>query len=351
MQKFNSIIEKDCLQIMQNVKLDPLKDAAVLVTGSNGLLGKCLVYLIYYANQKFGLNCKLYCASLHGPAKDILPLFSDKNLKALQVDLSQPFKIDEKVDFIFHAAGYAQPKKFLADKMKTIRLNVDAVQILLEKAAKDNAKFLFFSSGAVYGVVPDGMLEIPEEYNGNCSTLAPRAVYGEAKRIGETICSFYRADRGVQAYLARIGYVYGPGISIHDYRLLGKFIQSALVNKKIEMNDDGSNLITYGYIADIIQMLLNIILYGKDYCYNVAGQTRISFRQLAEEVAKCCGGVPVLVPPKVADFKSVGTGNKGAAPGIKKYVKEFGNLNLTGLSEAVCRVVTWNIEEFNLERV
>lgn len=343
----NKIIKDDCLNILKNVDLNPLKNSSILLTGSNGLLGQYLVHVIYLANKNNKLNCKIYCASLHGPNRSIKRLLTDKKIIPIQIDLSKPFTISHKINYIFHAACYAQPSKFIRDPFSTVRLNVDATERLLELAKKNKARFLFFSSGEVYGEIPKELIPVPETYNGNCPTTSVRAIYGESKRLGETICSIYRRNYNVKAYIARISHVYGPGISIKDERVLGDFIRKALVEKKIKLLDEGKAIKTFGYIADVIRMIILIILKGKDMIYNVGGIDSVSIRELAEEVGRYCH-VPVIVPKKKSKLKHIGNDTTFVKLDLSKFKKEFNSFSFTPFSVGIAKNIQWNKEEFKI---
>ncbi len=343
----NKIIKDDCLNILNNVDLNPLKNSSILLTGSNGLLGQYLVHLIYLANKNNKLNCKIYCASLHGPNRNIKRLLTDKKIIPIRIDLSKPFSISHKIDYIFHAACYAQPSKFIRDPFSTVRLNVNATERLLELAKKNKARFLFFSSAEIYGEIPKKLIPVPETYNGNCSTTSVRAIYGESKRLGETICSIYRRNYNVKAYIARLSHVYGPGISIKDERVLGDFIRKALIEKKIKLLDEGKAIKTFGYVADVIRMIMLVILKGKDMIYNIGGIDSISIRELAEEVGRYCH-VPVIAPKKKSKLKYIGNDPAFVKLDLSKFKKEFTSFSFTPFSVGIARNIQWNKEEFKI---
>jgi dTDP-glucose 4,6-dehydratase/UDP-glucuronate decarboxylase len=346
----NSIIRQDCLKILKEVDLSSLKDQSVLLTGSNGLLGSCIANVIYFANKELSLNCRLYCVSLHEPSDAIARLLDDGRILAIAADISKGLEFDKKIDYIFHAACYGQPKKYLEDKFKTITLNVDAVRSLLELAKSKCAKFMFFSSADVYGDIPAEVMPAPETYSGNILTTSPRAIYGESKRMGETICSIYRRDHDVGARIVRISHVYGPGLSINDERVLGSFIKKAIFEKEIRMMDSGSAVKTFGYISDVISMILKVMLHGTDFVYNVGGEDRVSILRLAEEVAKHCGNIPVKASKKEERVEHIKTDNRLVGLDISKYEKEFGKMKFVEFSDGIKRTVQWNIEEFGLKR-
>lgn len=349
--EINSIVQEDCIDILNRINLEKLKNSQVLITGSNGLLGKYLVHTIYFSNKLHDLNCKVYCVSLHKPNKEIERLLPDNNIIPIQADLSKQFHFENRVDYIFHAAGYGQVKLWFQDKLKTIAINVDAVRSLLEIARKNKAKFIFLSSAYVYGYIAKDFRPAAETYNGSCSTTAPLAAYSESKRMGETICSIYKNEYNVNAYIVRISHAYGPGISIYDERPLGNFIKKAFLDKEIRLLDEGMSIKTSTYISDIIYMILKVMLEGKDFIYNIGGVEPVSIRTLAEEVAKCCGNVPVIIPRKKAESEHIGIDLGYAGLDISKFIKEFGEVDFVNLSKGIQRTVDWNREEFNIGEI
>jgi len=343
----NRIIESDCLDVLNSLDISPFKNSSILLTGSNGLLGQYLVHLIFLANKNNKLNCKIYCASLHEPNRSIKRLLADKKIIPIKLDLSKPFTIPFKIDYIFHAACYAQPSKFINDPLSTVRLNVNATAILLELAKKNKARLIFFSSAEIYGEIPRELIPVPESYNGNCSTTSVRGIYGESKRLGETLCAAYRRNYDVQTYIARISHVYGPGISVKDERVLGDFIRKALIEKKIRLLDEGGAIKTFGYIADVIGMIMCVMLKGKDMIYNIGGVDSISIRELAEEVGRYCH-VPVIVPKKKSNLKHIGNDPTFVKLDLSKFKKEFHSFSFTPFSVGIARNIEWNREEFKI---
>jgi dTDP-glucose 4,6-dehydratase/UDP-glucuronate decarboxylase len=309
-------------------------------------LGRSLIYVLHFGNELGGLNCKVYGISRHEPNRYMRPLRADQDLVLLQADLAEPFSFDEKVDYIFHAAGYAQPKLFLQEKLKTISLNVETAKALLELARLHGARLVFFSSGDIYGEIPRTMGAVPETYNGNLCPTAPRSIYGEAKRLGESICSIYRNDYNVQVYITRISHTYGPGLGIDDHRVLGDFIRKALLDREIRMLDQGDSIKTFGYISDIVAMLFKVMLEGNSLVYNIGGVDTMTIRQLAEAVAKHSGNVRVILPEGKSSEEHIGSDPKYCQLDISKFVNEFGPVDFMSFSEGIRRTIEWNKLEF-----
>lgn len=335
----NLVIEKDLLESLEKVNLGKLRDKTVLIAGSNGLIGTYITLLLYFANKKQNLNIKVIGISKNEPNELLSATKDNKNFKFYKKNLAQDFEVNESVDYIIHAATYAQPAKFSENKLETIDLNTVVTERLLDICKKNNASFLFLSSSEIYGQAE--VIPTPETYNGNCSTISIRAPYSESKRLGETICSVFK-EGGVDVKIARVSSAYGPGISIHDKRVLGNFLNKALTKKSIELLDDGEQERTWLYISDCVAMLLNILLYGKSFIYNVGGEELVSIKRLAEVICELTDSTYSL-PEKTEDVFMTGAPDRVQLD-ITKVVDEFKLKDFVNLKEGLRRTIEWNKE-------
>lgn len=331
------IIEKDLLNILEEVNLNKLKDKVVLVTGSNGLIGSYIVRLLYLVNKNQNLNIRVIGISKNEP-NDVLSEIKDDNFTFYKKNLAEHFEIKEKVDYVIHGATYAQPTKFLENKLETIKLNTSVTEKLLNICKKNNASFLFISSSEVYG--QSEKIPTPETYNGNSLPTDVRAPYSQSKRLGETICTVFK-ESGLDVKIVRIAYTYGPGISINDRRVLGNFLNKALTKKSIDMLDSGKQERTWLYISDCIVMLLNVMLNGKSLVYNVGGKDSVSIKGLAEIICEITGSE--LSVPEKDDVFMAGAPDKVQLD-ISKLTDEFNIKKFVGLKEGLRRTIEWNKE-------
>ena len=343
----NPIILEDCLNILKLVDLENLHGKNVLLTGANGFLGQHIAYLIQVANER-GLNCNLYCISFHEPSEQIGRILPNDRILWEACDLTKAFPakwLAIRFDYIFHAACPGQPAQFMADPFRTIELNTNVTRKLLEIAKTYRARFVFFSSADVYGEMPEGVDEVSETYNGNCSTLNPRAVYRESKRMGETICSIFKRDFDIDVVILRILSLYGPGISLYDTRVFGNFVRSALMEGKVKMLDRGESRKALGYIADAITMIMQIAFNGHDLVYNVGGVDFITIKKLAEVVAKYCG-VPYEMPQVKSSLQHLGSDPRCIRVNLFKTLRLFSSFSFTSLQQGIAKFVEWNRQEF-----
>ena len=321
--------EYDAIKLKERHKL---RNKTVLITGGNGLIGSNIVNYLQFLNKKEGLNLKLLVHSFSKPV-EWLPV--DENIEYFSSDLNAGFP-EWKFDYLINTATYGTPKKFLQNKLQTIKLNTETYTKLLELARLNNATVLQMSSSEAYGQILDGRGSVDESYNGNVCTFAPRAIYGESKRLSETISKVF-IDEGMDIKIIRLAIGYGAGVKYDDSRFINEFIKKAINNGEIVMLDEGKVLRQLSFITDTIEMILNITLSGKERIYNVGGVDVKSIREIAEVIAQN-EGVEVKLPEVST---SVGGTPKSLILDITRYINEFGCPDFIPYQKGLAKTAEW----------
>jgi dTDP-glucose 4,6-dehydratase/UDP-glucuronate decarboxylase len=249
--------------------------------------------------------------------------------------------IDTNYDLIIHGAGYGQPKKFLADEISTMTLNGMAT-LKLTKSLKEGGTFLFLSTSEIYL----GSLSLPNKESdvGGVSSDHPRAPYVIGKNYGETLmASLNRA--GIDTKIARIALAYGPGTKQDDDRVLNQLVKRGILEGSIRLLDQGQAVRTYCYVADTLEMLLQIILFGKSMTYNVGGTSRISIKGLAELLGEILG-VGVIETETQSFLESA---PQEVALDLGKYINEFGSPDFEDLKVGLRKTIIWQQENLYYE--
>ena len=333
----NKVILQDAERICDRVSLDILGDATILVTGASGLIGTYILACLCHLRER-GIPMRVYAYHLSELPPHVAELVIQGGFKVIRANLAD---FDEyarlpEADVIIHAAGYAQPSRFMANPVATIQVNTSATIALLKRLRSDG-KFLFISSSEIYSGLKKPVLS--ETDIGLTTPSHPRAAYIEGKRCGEAICNAFRAQ-GIHATIARVSLAYGPGTRKHDKRALNSFIEKALCQRKIELLDAGTAVRTYCYVADTVELLWQILLYGKEPVYNVGGRSTVTIADLARMIADMTG-VTVIFPPTEAEIAGA---PEEVRLDLTRVETEFGKTEYVGLEEGLRATIEWQRE-------
>jgi nucleoside-diphosphate-sugar epimerase len=266
-----------------------LEGKKVIVTGATGLIGSFLTdaLLAFSAN---GGNLSLYITGRDGErARKRFPAaFARDDFHFVKADVAAPGSLPPGFDYIIHAASNADPASFASDPAGIMDANYIGTRGLLECARSNNAcRFLFVSSGEVYGEPEGDMAAFREDFCGRVDFLSPRACYPSSKRAAETLCACYHKQYNTDIVIARPCHVYGPTITATDSRAHAQFVRQAAAGNDIVMKSAGAQLRSYCHVADAVAGLLHILLKGGPAnAYNIANPaSTVTIREFAGEVA------------------------------------------------------------------
>ena len=273
----NKIIDDDIKLIIDSqIDWERFSDKTVLISGANGFLPAYIVETLLYLKRKgnkFNVRVIGLVRDRDKAIKRFKDYENDSHLVLIQHDVCNEIFIDEKIDFIIHAASQASPKYYGIDPVGTLNANVLGTINLLRLAVKNNIEsFLFFSSGEVYGEVTKKIIR--EDDYGYLDPTKVRACYGESKRMGENICISYYHQYKVPVKILRPGHTYGPGMQLNDGRVFADFVSSVVKKENIILNSNGSARRNFCYLADATIGFFLVLLNGKNgNAYNIGNPT------------------------------------------------------------------------------
>ena len=218
-------------------------------------------------------------------------------------DVQNVPEFDFPVDYIIHAASNAYPAAYVSDPVGTILSNVQGTNYLLNYAKGHGAKrFLFVSSGEVYGEGDSKIEAFPESYSGYVDPTHFRSCYPASKRAAETLCVSYTKQYELDTVIVRPCHIYGPNTTQSDNRASVQFVSNAMNGEDIVMKSSGSQLRSYCYVADCASALFTVLLDGKSCeAYNIANRdARVTIAGFAQTVAKITGRKVVFAEPDAA---------------------------------------------------
>lgn len=284
----NKIIKEDVDIIIEHFdRWELFRNKVVLISGANGFLPAYLVETFMALDPSWGTSVIALVRNPEKATKRFPHLMSNPRFKLIVQDVSITFDIEEKVDFIIHAASQASPKYYGVDPVGTLSANVLGTINLMKIAVKNNVEsFLYFSSGEVYGEVRADQIPISEDVFGYLDCTNVRACYGESKRMGENICVSYLAQYGVKAKIVRPAHTYGPGMALDDGRVFADFVSNIVKRQNIVLNSDGSAVRPFCYLRDATLGYLRVLVDGVDgQAYNIGNPYQeYSMLDLAQEL-------------------------------------------------------------------
>lgn len=261
---------------------DNFKNKSILVTGANGLIGSYLVdYLSYVGADVYALSRSM---------KKLKKRFNQNSkINFIEQDLNETMSLEQSFDYIVHAASNAHPIAFSTDPVGTMKTNLFGTINLLEHIKNTGGKFLYLSTGEIYGNNLDR--GFTEEDLGLVDTKIVRSCYPESKRAAETLCVSYASQFNLNVNIARLCYVYGSTINDTNSRADAQFLRNAINNENIILKSKGEQKRSYCYVADTACALLFILLNGKNQeVYNVSNPNSIvSVAEYAQILANISG--------------------------------------------------------------
>lgn len=242
---------------------------AVLVTGANGFVGRHLMTIVL----------------------DAIPLL----LEGKRVDLCDESALTRAVKLIqpravIHLAGEASVASSIADPVRTYAVNFGGTLNLLTalKAAGFTGRFLYISSGDVYGAVPKECLPVKED-----QPVRPRSPYAVSKIAAEALCYQWSQTDNLDMVIARPFNHIGPGQG-------RRFAIADFARQIIEMRNGRSEpILRTGDVdvtrdfTDVRDVVLAYKLLLERGCsgqtYNVCSSKQRSVRSLIEQMMTIAG--------------------------------------------------------------
>ena len=333
-------LNTDIDEIVKNLKKYHKKfyGKKFFLTGANGFLGKYFIKVIIEINKKTSNKIKVIANDIKFDNCDI---FKDQNVKIIKKDINRIKKFNYKCNYILHAAGIPSPKNYYKKPIETIFTSITSTKNLLEYAHKIKSKFIFFSSSEIYGNPDKKNIPTKETYNGNVSSIEDRSCYDEGKRVGETLCYFYKIKQKVDICIFRPFNVFGPGMPRNDYRVFPRFFSSIKDNKPITIFKKGNQTRTFCYVTDAITAMFIVTLVGKNFVYNIGNsKPELNMNNLHKimetSLKKKIKAINISYPNNYPQVEP-----QRRCPDIKKLISEFKYKNNVSINDAIVGFYRW----------
>lgn len=341
----SNIVVKDINEIIDNIRdfFKILEGQTILLIGGRGFLGTYFLKTILAINNIISKPVKVIVVDNLITAKDKKNI-QDSNVIFYETDISKNIQIDEKIDYIIHAASIASPIVYRKFPLKTVDVNYQGTRNVLEFARKTNVKgFLFLSSSEIYG--DPNIIPTPETYWGNVSSTGPRACYDESKRLAETVCLIYYEQYNVPVKIVRPFNIYGPFLRLDDGRVIPDFLKNAIKKSQIIIHSDGSPTRSFCYVTDAMKAFFRVLFLAKSgTIFNVGNDEEVSMKVLAEKIKKIFKSVEIKYE-KSNEPNYLKDNPQRRCPDLKKIKREVGYSPRINLDEGIQRIYHWYSEE------
>ena len=248
-----------------------------LVTGGAGFLGSHL------CDELLGRGHRVICVdNLETGSLANIAHIRDSMFVHRNIDIIEPYSIDEPIDFVYHLASPASPIDYLRLPLATLKVGSYGTHHTLGVAKVHRARFLLASTSEVYGDPREHPQ--PETYWGHVNPIGPRGVYDEAKRYAEALTMAYHRQQGVDTAIVRIFNTYGPRMRPHDGRAIPTFMRQALQDRPITVFGDGSQTRSFCYVEDEIRGLIALAESGYHNPVNIGNPNEFTLLELAKTV-------------------------------------------------------------------
>jgi dTDP-glucose 4,6-dehydratase len=268
---------------------EDLRGQRIFITGGTGFFGVWLLESLAFANETLNLGLEAVILSRNPTqfAQKCPHLAYYNAFHFLEGDV-RDFKFPAgNFSHVIHAATEASATLNIEQPLTMLDTISQGTRQTLEFAKSCGAKrFLFVSSGAVYGRQPPDVTHLAETYRCQLDVMNPCNAYGLGKCMAEHMCMLYGRAYHFQVKIARCFAFVGPYLPINGTYAIGNFIRDALQGDPIVISGDGTPYRSYLYAADLVVWLLNILIKGEpERPYNVGSDQDYTLAEIAQIVA------------------------------------------------------------------
>ncbi len=322
---------------------EQLRGKSIFVTGGTGFIGKWLLESFTWACDKLDLRARMTVLTRDFDSfkRNSPRLASHPALQFTQGDVRTFAWPQGSFDAVIHGAAQASAALNKETPLLMVQTITEGTQAVLELARnRGTERFLFISSGAVYGKQSAHIGHVAESYSGGPNPLDPGSAYGEAKRLGELLCSTYHRSYEIDTVIARCFAFVGPYLNLDTHFAIGNFIRDGLNGGPIVVKGDGTPLRSYLYASDLAIWLWVLLFKGKaGSAYNVGSEQAVSISETARAVADC------FDPPQqvtINEKKAPGLQAERYVPSTSKARQELGLRQDVDFISAIKKTVEWH---------
>ncbi|MBF0449824.1 MAG: GDP-mannose 4,6-dehydratase [Candidatus Magnetomorum sp.] len=265
----------------------------ILITGGAGFIGSHLAEALLNAGEEVYIIDDLSTGSMdniHLLEKNCPKnnsLFFHKN-SILDYDIM--LELVGTCDMVYHLAAAVGVRYILDNPLKSIQINIQGTEKVMELCAKFKKKILIASSSEVYGKhLHAPLVETDNIIYGPSSKF--RWSYAASKLIDEFLAIAYHRMTDLDIVIARLFNTVGPRQTGAYGMVIPRLVQQALNNEPLTVYGDGTQTRTFTHVKDVVHALISLMNTPSAIAeiFNIGGIQEISIIDLAKKIIDVTG--------------------------------------------------------------
>jgi UDP-glucose 4-epimerase len=311
-----------------------------LITGGAGFIGAHLAEALLARGDKVAVLDNLSTGSM----QNIRGLKKQQGFEYVIDDVMNRRLLAEMVDeadVVYHLAAAVGVKLVVESPVRTIEMNLEGTQVVLEAAAKKRKKVLLTSTSEVYG--KSAKIPFSEEDD---LLIGPsnkgRWSYACSKLMDEFLAIAFWKERKLPVVVVRLFNTVGPRQTGRYGMVIPNFVRQALTNKPITIYGNGKQQRAFGYVGDVVGALTALMDSDRTNgeVFNVGNEIEIGIKDLAKLIKKMTGSRSELVyVPYDKAYEAGFEDMPRRVPNLTKIRKCIGYRPRTQLPEILQRVI------------
>ncbi|AOG12664.1 NAD-dependent epimerase/dehydratase family protein (plasmid) [Agrobacterium sp. MA01] len=248
-----------------------IKDARLIVTGANGLLGRQVVSALAPTNEVVALVHRL-------PENPVA------GVRYQAIDFSTSWDaglLPERADGIVHLAQSAHFRDVPAKALEVFQVNIASTARLLDYAwRKGVSRFAYASSGGIYGSGDPAFRE-------TSPVIQPGTLgyYLGSKVSCEALVSSYAAFMKIM--VLRFFFIYGAGQN--RTMLIPRLIDNIREGRPVTIQGERGLRLNPVHVSDASAAVVAALTSEADGVYNIGGPQVLALRELCAEIERLTG--------------------------------------------------------------
>jgi len=282
------VFHSDLERIYQSLgsSISKLDNKSFLITGGTGFFGVWLLSFLDFAKTELNFEISAEVISRR-PEKFLSqhPEFANKGwISWNRSDIRNVELKSTSLNYVIHGATTNAVETYNGlDPLEKFSVTYDGTKRILDKIKTQNIeKFLFMSSGSVYGETFSKPISEIESSAPLTNQLG--ASIGHAKRAAEFLCLATMASNpNINVNIARCFSFVGPYLPTELHYAIGNFINDASNGRPIVLKSFGESVRSYLYMSDAVSWLIQILFSdAQGEIFNVGSEESVTIKNLAK---------------------------------------------------------------------